>query len=66
MGYSSAPSPISYPGGGVPMGGVQQQHGGGPGTPGIISSPQDGNGDINFNNMMKNVSGGMQVIKYKL
>jgi hypothetical protein len=48
------------------MGGVQQQHGGGPGTPGIISSPQDGNGDINFNNMMKNVSGGMQVIKYKL
>ena len=42
------------------MGGPGGQHGG-PGTPGIITSPQDGNGDMNFNNMMKNVPGGMQV-----
>jgi hypothetical protein len=64
MGYSAAPSPISYPGG-VQMGGgplqqQQQQHRGGPGTPGIITSPQDGNNEMNFN-MMKQEPSGMQV-----
>lgn len=57
MNFSSASSPISYSN--VAMG---SHHG--PGTPGIISSPQDANGDINFNNLMKNVPGGMQVIYF--
>jgi hypothetical protein len=55
MGYSSS-SPVPYGSVGIQQQQQQQQqqqhHGGGPGTPGIIQSPQDG--DINFNNMMKN------------
>lgn len=50
--YTSASPPINY---------TNVQMGGHPGTPGIISSPQDNNGDMNFNNMMKNVQGGIQV-----
>jgi hypothetical protein len=50
MNYSSASPPITY--GNVQMGG------GHPSTPGIISSPQDANGDLNFNSIMKNVPSG--------
>lgn len=55
MNYSSASSPIPYSN--VAMTGHH-----GPGTPGIIPSPQDANGEINFSNLMKNVPGGIQVI----
>jgi len=51
MNFTSASPPITF---------ANVQMSGHPGTPGIISSPQDANGDINFNNIMKNVPSGMQ------
>jgi hypothetical protein len=56
MNFPSASPPIAY---------ANVQMSGHPGTPGIIPSPQDANGDINFNNIMKNVPGGMQVNIYE-
>jgi hypothetical protein len=55
MGYTSS-SPVSY-------GNVSLNHHGGPGTPGIIPSPQEQNPDLNFN-MMKNVGNNIQVIDF--
>jgi hypothetical protein len=57
MNFTSASPPITF---------ANVQMSGHPGTPGIISSPQDANGDINFNNIMKNVPSGMQVRHFRI
>jgi hypothetical protein len=54
MGYTSS-SPVPY---------VGMPHHGGPGTPGIIPSPQDG--DMNFSMIKNGMQGGIQVNYFKI